>query len=188
MSEMEEKCSVCGEELTRYGSKKLKDGVLCRNCAKLLSPWYEDADLEEKSVEDIREHLEYRKQNQEKLKDLKQTRTVEGKYSLYIDDDKGEFVLAKRKDLLKENPDIIALKDVQEMSVVEERYLDEDGVDIFFEAKIDSPQLRHLRMRVNEFPGIGTDTDEYRHDSELAIAYLDALADEGFEEVKEDLE
>ena len=35
-------CSVCEEPLTAFGSKELKDGILCRNCAKELSEWLTD--------------------------------------------------------------------------------------------------------------------------------------------------
>ena len=53
-------CSVCGNKLTRYGSKILKDGILCRNCAKLASEWLDNVDYAEKTVEQLKEHLAYR--------------------------------------------------------------------------------------------------------------------------------
>ena len=181
----QERCSLCNEELSRYGNKQLADGIMCRNCAKLVSPWYTDDDLKEMTVEALRDHLEYRKQNEEKVAAFKESRKVDGKYSLYIDDEDGLFMLSKRKDLQKDNPDVLALGDIEEIEVSEERYQD-TGVDIYLKMKLNGGQIRHLKMRVNEFPGIARESDEYQNDSKLALAYLDALASEDFEEVKED--
>ena len=105
----DEKCSVCGEPLTKYGNKTLKDGTLCRNCVKIASPWLDDEDYATKSVSDMRKHLEYRKANEERLKNFKETKKVEGKYNLYLDNTNKQFVISKRKDLVKENADVILM-------------------------------------------------------------------------------
>ena len=86
----------------------------------------------------------------------------------------------------KENPDVVSLDDVCEMSVTEEPYPEGEGVDIFFEAVLDNEELGKIRLRVNEFPGMTKDDEEYPKVCETALAYLDALADEEeFEEVEE---
>lgn len=170
-----QKCSVCNETLTDYGNKQLKDGILCRNCVKLASSWLDDEDYAKRSVEDIKRHLKYREDNLKAIKGFKPTRTIEGKYSLYIDDDNKLFVISKRKDLKKENADVISIDDVYEMGVYEKQYLKEDGVDVFFEAKLDNSEIDKVLFRVNEFPGINTLSDEYKQASELALKYLDEL-------------
>lgn len=186
MSDNVERCSICGEELTKFGNKELKDGVLCRNCVKLASSWLSDEDYKNRTVEEMKRHLAYREENLKKLEGFAKDRCVEGKYSLYIDDGKKEFVLSKRKDMKKENPDVISLDDVCEMSVTEEPYPEGEGVDIFFEAVLDNEELGKIRLRVNEFPGMTKDDEEYPKVCETALAYLDALADEEvFEEVEE---
>ena len=182
MSDNLQKCSVCGKELTEYGNKILKDGILCRNCVKLASSWLDDEDYAKRSIKDMKKHLEYRNKNLEKLKNFKETRKVEGKYSLYIDDDSGEFVISKRKDIIKDNADVIALADIESMEVYEKQYLKEDGVDVFFEAIVNNAELNKVAFRVNEFPGINQKTDEYKVASETALKYLEELMGPDFEE------
>ena len=33
-------CEICGKEVGMFGYKKLKDGEICKDCVKLLSPWF----------------------------------------------------------------------------------------------------------------------------------------------------
>ena len=35
-------CDICGEKIGLLGNRKLDDGNLCKDCAKKLSPWFED--------------------------------------------------------------------------------------------------------------------------------------------------
>ena len=35
-------CEICGKEVGMFGYKKLEDGEICKECVKLLSPWFED--------------------------------------------------------------------------------------------------------------------------------------------------
>ena len=35
-------CDVCGEKIGMLGNRKLEDGNLCKDCAKKLSPWFDD--------------------------------------------------------------------------------------------------------------------------------------------------
>lgn len=185
MSNNLERCSVCNEELTKFGNKELKDGVLCRNCVKLASEWLTDEDYKNRTVEQIKKHLAYREENLKKLDGFNKSKVVEGKYSVYIDEDNKNFMISKRKDLKKDNPDILPLDSIEEITVTDEKYLDSDGRDIYFEAKLNNDEINTIKFRVNEFPGVeGEDVDLANR---TALAYLDALADEEyFEEVKED--
>lgn len=179
------KCSVCGEDLTKFGNKELKDGILCRNCVKLASPWLTDEEYREMSVEQMKKHLEYREKNLAKLESFVKSRKVEGKYSLYIDDENGNFLISKKKDLKKDNPDVMPLEGIQEITVSEEKYPDGEGTDVYFETKLEGGEFSTVRLRVNEFPGALRDSDEFREAEKLALDYLDALASDDFEEVKE---
>ena len=51
-------CSICGGEIGLLGNRKLEDGNCCKNCAKKLSPWFEER--RHSSVVQIREQLAYR--------------------------------------------------------------------------------------------------------------------------------
>lgn len=185
MSNNQERCSICNEELTKFGNKTLKDGVLCRNCVKLASEWLSDDDYAKRSVEDMKKHLAYREENLKKLDGFVSSRKIEGKYSVYIDDENGNFLVSKRKDLKKDNPDIVSLKNVEEIAVTQEKYLDNGGMDVFFEAKIDNDEINTIRFRVNEFPGVEADSEDFESANKTALDYLDAIAGDEFEEVKE---
>ena len=49
-------CDICGEKIGLLGNRKLDDGNLCKDCAKKLSPWFEDR--RHSTVEDIKRQLE----------------------------------------------------------------------------------------------------------------------------------
>lgn len=51
-------CDICGEKIGLLGNRKLDDGNLCKDCAKKLSPWFEER--RHSTVEDIKRQLEYR--------------------------------------------------------------------------------------------------------------------------------
>lgn len=185
---LDETCSLCGRQLTKYGNKKLKDGTLCRICAKVSSPWLSDEDFSRKTVEDMRKHIIYRGQNLAKLDTFVCSKVVEGKYSLYLDEENRQLYFAKKKDVKRENPDIIPFDDVEEISIVEEKYLNEDAADLMFEVKLNNDELSRMYFRVNEFPGINTQSEEYAKTSELADNYLKALMEDmDFEEVTQEV-
>lgn len=172
---LDETCSVCGRRLTKYGNKRLKDGILCRTCAIFSSPFLRKEDFAQMTVEDMKKHLDYRRENARKLENFKKSVTVEGRYDLYIDEEERCLVFSKKRDLLKENPDIIPLDSIREISIVEEQYLKEDGVDVLMELELDHEEVKHVGFRINEFPGINNQTEEYRKTCETADAYLKAI-------------
>lgn len=55
-------CDICGEKIGLLGNRKLDDGNLCKDCAKKLSPWFEER--RHSTVEDIKRQLEYREKKQ----------------------------------------------------------------------------------------------------------------------------
>ena len=48
-------CDICGEKIGLLGNRKLDDGNLCKDCAKKLSPWFEER--RHSTVEDIHDGL-----------------------------------------------------------------------------------------------------------------------------------
>ena len=180
-------CCLCGEPLSRFGNKKIRDGVLCRNCIKAASPWLSDEDYEKLTLEAYKEHLAYREANLEKLKAFSAEKQVEGKYSLYLDEQKKEFVISKRKDYLKENADVVSFDDIKEISIFEEPYEDTEDVDICFDMKLNNQQIDNIYFRVNEFPGLIRESEEHQKAIDLAVSYLDAFENEegiDFEQVE----
>lgn len=171
-------CSLCGEPLSRYGNKKIKDGALCRNCIKPASPWLSDSDYEKMSVEDFRKHLEYRNENLKKLDVFKTDKKVEGKYTLYLDETDKKFLISKRKDYKKDNADVFDFDEIKEISIYEEKYGETDDVDICFDIKLENRQIDNVFFRVNEFPGLIRDSKEHKESIDLALSYLAAFEEE----------
>ena len=54
-------CEICGKEVGMFGYKKLEDGEICKDCVKLLSPWFEDR--RHATVAQIKEQIAYRERN-----------------------------------------------------------------------------------------------------------------------------
>lgn len=70
------KCPICGRDITGILNMQIKDKkAICKDCRKLISMDLNLIPIQ--TVEDIQEHLEYRKLNAEKLKDFKITREIE---------------------------------------------------------------------------------------------------------------
>ena len=98
-------CDICGEKIGLLGNRKLDDGNLCKNCAKKLSPWFEER--RHSTVEDIRRQLEYRENNKKAVMDFGITRQISTRnYTVFIDDHKRNFTVARKLDV-NENPDIL---------------------------------------------------------------------------------
>ena len=103
-------CDICGEKIGLLGNCKLDDGNLCKECAKKLSPWFEER--RHSTVEEIKRQLAYREQNKELVQKFNVTRQISTKtYNVFIDDIQGNFTIAHKLDV-KENPDIVPLSAV----------------------------------------------------------------------------
>lgn len=107
-------CEICGKEVGMFGYKKLEDGEICKDCVKLLSPWFEDR--RHATVAQIKEQIAYRQRNAKELENFTISRQI-GKeaYIMYIeevDDIPTRFFVTNCSDYMAANPDIISFKDV----------------------------------------------------------------------------
>lgn len=103
-------CAICGGDIGLLGNRKLEDGNMCKNCEKLLSPWFDER--RKSTVEQIKQQLEYREANKEKVAAFKVTRTLGDNVKILIDEDEGNFAVTSARNLAEANPDIIPLKDI----------------------------------------------------------------------------
>ncbi|MDY3999122.1 MAG: DUF4428 domain-containing protein [Blautia sp.] len=124
-------CDICGGDIGLLGNRKLDDGNLCKDCAKKLSPWFEER--RHSTVEDIKKQLAYREANKAKVQAFQITREFAGdSYHVFIDDTKGQFTVALRFSA-ENNPDIVDLSQVVscrlniEQNRREEQYRDNEG-------------------------------------------------------------
>ena len=125
-------CDICGEKIGLLGNRKLDDGNLCKDCAKKLSPWFEER--RHSTVEDIKKQLAYREQNKEAVRNFRVTRDLkaDNNYHVFIDDNHQKFAIGTKMDV-ETNPDILDLSQVTscrmdvEQDRTEEQYRDQNG-------------------------------------------------------------
>ena len=133
-------CDICGEKIGLLGNRKLDDGNLCKDCAKKLSPWFEDR--RHSTVEDIKRQLEYREKKQKSCNGfLYNTSDQYQKLQCFYDDNKGNFTVARKLDV-NENPDIVPLSAVVQCRVDverqqnEETYTTKDGETVSYQPPV----------------------------------------------------
>ena len=171
---MDKKCSICGGNLTEFGNRNIKNGIVCRYCVKKASPWLSDDDYLKRDVKAFIKHLKYREKNQAKVDAFEPERTISGKYSLYLNRDKGEFVISKRKDYKKDNADVLLYKDIKELTVYEQK--DPTGnYNIYMDVRLKNKELDDVCFRVNEFPGLDRESKEYKIAMDKAYEYINGF-------------
>ncbi len=169
------KCSICNEDLKKYGNILLLDGILCRHCLARMSKWLNEEDLQKMSIDDVNKHLAYREENQKKLEYFHSDRQTKGKYSLHIDDTNKNFLISKRKDYCKDNADIIKAEEIDDMTIYLQPYQESDYINIIFCLFLCNEEIKKIEFVVNEFPGIEKEGEEFTKNMNLAYEYFNTL-------------
>ena len=101
-------CDFCGGEIGLLGNRKLEDGNMCKECAKKLSPWFDER--RHSTVEQINRQLAAREENRKKLQTWNHS-MVFGEYQkIYINflgRIPDSFVISSVSDYKEANADII---------------------------------------------------------------------------------
>jgi hypothetical protein len=111
-------CSICGGEIGLLGNRKLEDGNCCKECARKLSPWFDER--RHSTVEQIKQQLAYREENRKKLDSFHPTKTYGEDYELKVELQNGvpsRFVVARTSDFLEENADLIEFGQVTSFNI-----------------------------------------------------------------------
>lgn len=103
-------CDVCGGEIGLLGNRKLEDGNLCKDCAKKLSPFFDDR--RHSTVDSIKEQLAYREENKNAVDAFHVTRTLGDATKVLLDEDAGKFIVSSSSKWREENPDVIDFSQV----------------------------------------------------------------------------
>ena len=159
-------CSVCGGEIGLLGNRKLEDGNLCKSCAAKLSPWF--SDRRQSTVEEIKEQLDYREANREKVAAFRTTRTLGERTKVLLDEDAGLFMVTAARDLEEANPDVLSFSDVTgckldiDESKTEIEYKDAEGqrhsfnprryaysYDFYIVIHVNHPYFNEIRFQLN---------------------------------------
>ena len=167
-------CDLCHFKLTPYGSKVLKDGIICRSCAEELSKWLTDKQLKQLSLQDIENHLQYRTKNLEHIKNFKFEKVIKGRYSLYIDSENREFVISKAMDLVADNSDVIRADSIESIQI--QKVNNENNCcDIFVNINLINSEITSLSFKVNQFSAIEFNSDIYNDTINQAILLVDTI-------------
>ena len=116
-------CDVCGEKIGLLGNRKLEDGNLCKDCAKKLSPFFNER--RHSTVVEIKQQLAYREENISQLEFFYPTRTLGNDKKIHIDERNGKFIVTSSSNWKDDNPDIINLTQVTSVNVDIEEDRDE---------------------------------------------------------------
>ncbi|MEG0018605.1 MAG: SHOCT domain-containing protein [Hydrogenoanaerobacterium sp.] len=107
-------CPICGKATPRLLAKKIGGEAICSKCADNIAA--DDVLVQSWSINDLKEHINYRDENQKLLKNFTPTRTVNYEHEFVIDDNKKLFFVSQWGE---ENPPVFRFEDVQgfEMSL-----------------------------------------------------------------------
>ena len=111
-------CEICGKEVGLFGYKKLEDGEICKDCVKLLSPWFDDR--RHSTVAQIKQQLTYREENRAALNTFRPTVAFGERYTLRAELVNGvptRFVVERTDSYKEENADIISFRDVTSFNI-----------------------------------------------------------------------
>lgn len=121
-------CDICGGEIGLLGNRKLEDGNLCKECAKKLSPWFDER--RHSTVQQIGEQLKYREANKQRVASFRAGKIFGADYTkLFLDEAARTFMVTSAdspSEWEKANPDVIDLSDI----VSCELEIDEDKTEI----------------------------------------------------------
>ena len=136
-------CAICGKETGLFGTIKLEDGTICRECSGKLSPFF--TGRKKTTVNEIREQLKYREKNNADLKTFNPDTTIGEDTKIHIESGSGRFVISKANDWRSRNPDLLTRKMVNSCDIEVKEHKDElfdkgeNGERISF----DPPQYRY---------------------------------------------
>ena len=162
-------CEICGKEVGMFGYKKLEDGEICKDCIKLLSPWFDDR--RHSTVDQIKQQIRYREENKTALNGFRPTMAFGERYTLRAELNNGvptRFVVERTDNYKEENADIISFRDVisfnidvqeskrelmarnskgEEISYNPPRY--EYSYDFYAEIRVNHPYFDEITFQLN---------------------------------------
>ena len=162
-------CEICGKEVGMLGYKKLEDGEICKDCVKLLSPWFDDR--RHSTVEQIKAQIAYREENKVALDTFRPTVAFGERYILRAELVNGvptRFVVETTDNYKEENADLINFKDVTSFNIDvresdrELEYRNSEGemvsynppryeysYDFYAEIHVNHPYFDDIRFEIN---------------------------------------
>lgn len=187
-------CDICGEKIGLLGNRKLEDGNLCKDCAKKLSPFFDER--RHSTVDQIKQQLAYREENKRVLAGFSATRSFGENKKIYFDQRNGAFVVSRLSpgNWSEENPDVIQLSQISSLSLD----VDEDRDEIYTTGKdgqrvsytpprykfyynfdlkfvVNHPYFDDFTVRLNDTRVEGMSTMEYNRYQQMAMEIINTL-------------
>ena len=144
-------CSLCETKLSLFGTTRLANGQLCKNCSSKLSPLL--THVRKRTIGEIQSHLQYREENQKQLENFHPDLTFGNHKKIFVDSVNRLFCVA-RKDYLAENADLFSFDQIQ-------------GVDVHI-----NENKEELYTEDSEGKSVSYDPPQYEYDYEF-IADID---------------
>lgn len=125
-------CDVCGEKVNTLTQQKLSDGYLCSDCKHKLGSF--TSGWKQRSVQDVKKHLELREQNKQKYQQFSCSATAGGRDdAIQVDFNNRRFIFAiDNRDYRSGNPQVFEFSQLQDFWLEQEfRTLsdsDSDGI------------------------------------------------------------
>ncbi len=185
-------CAICGGEIGLLGNRKLEDGNLCKECASKLSPFF--SDRRRSTVEQIREQLEWREANKERVAAFNVTRTIGTDTKVLLDEDAGRFLVTTTSRWRDANPDVLDFTQVTgcETETRETRtelyWKDKDGkqqsyspprydidYDVYVTIHVNVPYYDSITFKVNDYRIEECNSVEFREAERQANELREAL-------------
>lgn len=187
-------CDICGEKIGLLGNRKLEDGNMCKDCAKLLSPLF--SDRRNSTLEEIKQQLAYREENKGRLASFRSSMTFGEGRKIYIDTVNGNFVISSSKpgSWSDENPDVQALSSIMNCGLRVEEDKDEiytqgkDGqrvsytpprykfyYDFYLDFTVNNPYFDDFSVKLNNFRVEGMGSMEYNKYQQMAVEAMNYL-------------
>ena len=186
-------CDICGGEIGLMGNRKLADGNLCKECAAKLSPLFDER--RQSTVEQIREQLLYRADNEGRVAAFNPTRTLGARTKVLIDDNAGAIIVTASSRWRDVNPDVIAFDQVTGCAAEVREFKTElrekkpDGTtarydppryeieyDVWVVVNVNSPYFDEIAFKTNDARLESRACDAYRAAVREADGIRDALA------------
>ena len=172
-------CDICGEKIGLLGNKKLADGNMCPKCLKNASPYL--IGRSNFTVDDMKEHFEYRTKNKDILASFNATSSFGMGVKIHIDEPQGLWLVTSSRSYKSENPDVMntsqvtgCIIDVDETRK-EMKFKAPDGTeksftpprydidyDIYVLISINSPWFSEIKVKCNDSRIAERNSEEYR--------------------------
>lgn len=147
-------CDICGDKVNMLTQQKLSDGYLCSDCKHKLGSF--TSGWKQRTVDDVKRHLELREQNKQKYQQFNCSATAGGSNSsIQVDFNNRWFIFAiNNRDYKSGNPQIFDFSQLQDFWLEQEyRTLsdsDHDGIPDDRD-NFDNRQLNNQNNGFNNF-------------------------------------